>query len=289
MIGDAVADPRLRSWAAWARGLYEAARGNTEIGIEECTRGRELSPDEPNTAWALGALGFARREHGDVPGAVADLRRAIEIARGTHHPGILGRFQGWLADAYVRTGELEEARSTALDAQRAAEETGCRWVVALTQRTLGRAALAGGDLGAARSALCDARARLEAIDCRFDLALTHLDLAQLARRQGRDPGPSLAAARALLDELPAPLYRERARRLAAELGLEDPAPGARRLTGREREVIRLVASGMKNREIAQRLVISEGTVVRHVANIFAKLGVNNRTAAARAAAEHGLL
>jgi DNA-binding NarL/FixJ family response regulator len=54
-------------------------------------------------------------------------------------------------------------------------------------------------------------------------------------------------------------------------------------------VIRLVASGMKNREIAQRLVISEGTVVRHVANIFAKLGVNNRTAAARAAAEHGLL
>jgi DNA-binding NarL/FixJ family response regulator len=190
----------------------------------------------------------------------------------------------------VRTGELEEARSTALAAQLAAEETGCRWVVALTQRTLGRAALAGGDLGAARAGLSDARARLEAIDCRFDLALTHLDLAQLARRQGRDPGPSVNAARALLDELPAPLYRDRARRLAAELGLEDPAPaGARRLTGREREVIRLVASGMKNREIAQRLVISEGTVVRHVANIFAKLGVNNRTAAARAAAEHGLL
>jgi len=50
----------------------------------------------------------------------------------------------------------------------------------------------------------------------------------------------------------------------------------------------LVASGATNRDVAQRLVISDKTVSRHLANIFAKLGVGTRTAAAAWAHEHGL-
>ena len=61
------------------------------------------------------------------------------------------------------------------------------------------------------------------------------------------------------------------------------------LTDREREVLGLVAGGLTNPEIGARLYISEGTVKRHISNIFAKLGVNHRTQALVRAREIGLL
>ena len=61
------------------------------------------------------------------------------------------------------------------------------------------------------------------------------------------------------------------------------------LTARELEVLRLVAAGKRNREIASALVISERTVARHLQNIFAKLRVSSRTAASRFAFEHDLV
>jgi len=61
------------------------------------------------------------------------------------------------------------------------------------------------------------------------------------------------------------------------------------LTSRELEVLRLVASGKGNKEIASALVISEHTVARHVQNIFAKLDVSSRTAAGAFAYEHDLV
>ena len=66
-------------------------------------------------------------------------------------------------------------------------------------------------------------------------------------------------------------------------GLLDP------LTERELEVLHLLAQGYGNREIAQKLVIAMGTTKRHVANIYSKMAVNNRTEAAVRARELGLL
>ena len=60
------------------------------------------------------------------------------------------------------------------------------------------------------------------------------------------------------------------------------------LTGREAEVLALVAAGRSNREVAAALVLSPKTVARHLSNIFAKLGVSSRTQAAAYAFEHGL-
>jgi DNA-binding NarL/FixJ family response regulator len=60
------------------------------------------------------------------------------------------------------------------------------------------------------------------------------------------------------------------------------------LTARELEVLGLIARGLKNREIAERLVISERTVGNHVSNIFAKLQVADRVQAIIRAREAGL-
>ncbi len=78
------------------------------------------------------------------------------------------------------------------------------------------------------------------------------------------------------------------RRLAEE-SKPRPDASAERLTRREIEVLRLLAQGKTNREIAQALVVSTGTVKVHVEHIIAKLGVSDRTQAAVRGIELGLI
>jgi DNA-binding CsgD family transcriptional regulator len=68
----------------------------------------------------------------------------------------------------------------------------------------------------------------------------------------------------------------------------DPSRQLASLSAREREVLAALADGLTNQELAERLFISERTANRHLSNIFTKLGVRNRTAAARIAIEAGL-
>jgi len=68
-----------------------------------------------------------------------------------------------------------------------------------------------------------------------------------------------------------------------------PSPRPTDLTGREVEVLRLIAKGATNREIAEQLVISEGTVKNHISNILSRLGLRDRTQAAIYARESGWL
>jgi DNA-binding NarL/FixJ family response regulator len=60
------------------------------------------------------------------------------------------------------------------------------------------------------------------------------------------------------------------------------------LSEREVEVLRLVAAGRSNQQIADELVISQNTVIRHVSNIFAKTGAANRAQATAYAKDHGI-
>ena len=81
---------------------------------------------------------------------------------------------------------------------------------------------------------------------------------------------------------------------AAAARSPSPAPSptpttAEPMTPREREVLRLLAAGYSNREIARALFIAEGTVKNHVSNILTKMAVRDRTRAVLKAAEHGLL
>jgi DNA-binding NarL/FixJ family response regulator len=75
---------------------------------------------------------------------------------------------------------------------------------------------------------------------------------------------------------------EIAARLAARIPRSD-------LTDRERDVLRLLVRGRRNREIAEQLTIAEGTVKTHVANILLKLGATDRTEAATVAIERGII
>jgi DNA-binding NarL/FixJ family response regulator len=76
-----------------------------------------------------------------------------------------------------------------------------------------------------------------------------------------------------------------ARRVGELLGRPANAAG---LSPREVEVLRLVAAGRSNKEIASQLFISENTVARHMHNIFTKLGVTSRSAATSMALTQGL-
>ncbi|MGB3544028.1 response regulator transcription factor, partial [Rubrivirga sp.] len=86
-------------------------------------------------------------------------------------------------------------------------------------------------------------------------------------------------------------------RLLSVLGERAPLPGSaggvggllQSLTPREVEIVRLVATGMTNAEIADHLFVSTATVKRHVANVYGKLDVRNRTEAAARARDLGLL
>ena len=71
--------------------------------------------------------------------------------------------------------------------------------------------------------------------------------------------------------------------------LKHPVLYPKGLTPREVEVLRLLADGLTNHQIAERLVVSLPTVKTHVAAIFSKLGVNSRSAATRYAVEHHLV
>lgn len=105
------------------------------------------------------------------------------------------------------------------------------------------------------------------------------------RRAVRD---AAAGASPLQPAVATKVIGELARRMA-----QDPNPLAPRdpnlLSDRERAVVRLIAAGSSNKEIAAKLFIAEGTVKNHVTHIFEKLGVTDRTQAALKARELGLL
>jgi len=196
-----------------------------------------------------------------------------------------------LVNARVARGELDEAAS-ALAALREIEGlVGTPPLRASADLAEGMLEAARGDHDRARALLEDAIDRFQGSGAPFEAALAKIELATSLAALGR-PDPAEREAAAALEcllELGAGADADRARRILDASARDNGSSPLPEVTSREREVLRLVAEGLTNRQIAERLMVSEHTVHRHVTNIKRKLDLPSRTAAAAYAFRHGLL
>jgi DNA-binding NarL/FixJ family response regulator len=126
----------------------------------------------------------------------------------------------------------------------------------------------------------------------FETARARLDLARVLGQGGEKTAAQREARQAFesFKTLGAEKYQARASELVQELGSASRKPEPRlKLTGRQLEILRLVAQGLSNPDIAHRLELSEHTVKRHVANLLTRLNLPSRAAAAAFAARQGLI
>lgn len=229
-------------------------------------------------------LALLRLAQGDLEAAFAALRRALDE---TADRGARANLLPAYTEIALADGDLETARKACNELQEIAGEYGTDLLRALTAHARGALELAAGDSGTALRSLRDACQAWQELEAPYELALARVLVARACRELDDHDGFSLEldAAREILERLGA----APALTAVAALAGGDPTGESHGLSPRELEVLRLVASGQSNRDIAAALVISEHTVARHVQNIFTKLGVSSRTAAGAFAFEHGIV
>lgn len=292
------------------RGAWEEATTQAGLAFERLS--------EPRVQPAVGAAYYCQGELHRLRGALSDAEDAFRLAgeRGRRpEPGLallrLAQGRTDAASTSIRHA-LDEADEEILrapllaaavevflgaderaEAGAAADELGAiaarvraPLLSASAQRAAGAVSFAGGDASGATRQLRRALAGWQGLEAPYEAARTRVLLA--------------SALHALGDEESARSERDAARQAFEQLGAlvdlrklggtdDADAAAAGGLTPRERQVLKLVATGMTNRAIAANLTISEKTVARHVSNIFGKLVVTSRAAATAYAYDHGLV
>jgi DNA-binding CsgD family transcriptional regulator len=273
-----VLNQRALGDAAYQRGEVHRLQGEfeeAETAYRQATRfGREPQP----------GLALLRLAQGNGEAAAAAIRRAVsESTQPLKRVGLLPAY----VQVMLAAGDVEAARGAGRELDEIAERQGTDLLAAMAGQARGEVALAEGDEQAALVALRRACQAWQELDAPHEAARARVLLGLTCRSLGDDDSAAfeLEAARGVFSELGA------APALAWVDSL-DPRPSpsdAHGLTARELAVLRLVAAGKTNREIASALVISDRTVARHLQNIFAKLRVSSRTAAGAFAFEHDLV
>lgn len=267
-----------------------------------------------NVAAAWVAIGEVRRRVGDLFGAEAAFRSAEELAGGAQ-PGLaLVRLAQGRVDAArviitralnditwnrlsrarllpaatqiaLAAGETDRAAEFAGELDDIAAEFASEGLIAAALTTRGRVQLATDDTNACAT-LRHAAERWHALDVPYEVATARLLLGMACRKLGDDDGATVSfeAARAIFDRLGA---QPDVAPEESERDKDRPLPKG--LTRREVEVLRLVAAGASNKDVAGALCISQKTVSRHLSNIFTKIGVSSRSAATAFAFSHHLV
>jgi DNA-binding NarL/FixJ family response regulator len=189
-----------------------------------------------------------------------------------------------LAEALALRGDREGATEAAAKLERIATASGLDRIRAVA--LLARARSQSSDPALAASLYEEAIGLFDTANAPFEAAISRIELARVVMATAREAAVAeTRTALAALDGLGATHEADRAAALLRSLGVrgQTGAKGKDRLTERETEVLDLVARGMTNSEIAQRLFISQKTAANHVSNILMKLGVRSRTEAAAVA------
>ncbi|MDQ3692409.1 MAG: tetratricopeptide repeat protein [Chloroflexota bacterium] len=273
--------------------------GKAEARYQEALEWARATGNDDWSFRALGGLGRVAADRGDVARAVALVEEAVAMCRGAEVPWGLAAMLGSLSHLARRQGDRR--RAVPLDRERLAisRELGatvyladCALVAAEAAVWLLQPERAAHLLGVASKLLEDYGVRITP-----DLQ-RELDVASHAAR-GALGEASFVAAWAAGRELPLDVAiadadavfaaEEQSSPSAATRSVPETDPAARSgLSPRELEVVRLLAAGRSNREIADALFVSHGTATTHVRNILAKLDLTSRTAVAVWAIRHGL-
>lgn len=242
-------------------------------------------------------LALLRLAEGRADSAAAAIESALDVA---HDPMSRAKLLPAYVAIMLAVGRRDEAGMAADQLDGLAEsagETGAETMLgAIAGQARGALLLARGDARAALGPLRVALDAWQALDAPYETAQVRVLLAG-ACRQLDDSGQAeleCDVARDLFEKLGAAPALEQLDRLLADQGIDQnevsrASRKGRPVTDRELQVLRLVAGGSTNRDIADELAISEKTVERHLGNIFTKLGVANRTAATANAYDLGLL
>ena len=294
-------------------GAWDAALEEAQRALERLVVTTSSARDAGRAAYRQGELHRLRGEADRAEDAYAQASRhgwepqpgfallRLAQARGESGASAIGRLLGETTERFARLrllpaqvelalalGEVDAADAAARELERIRESQQQSPVIeAISAGARGAVELARGEAAAALIPLRRSFELWQELEVPYESARARVLVGLACRGVGDHDTAALelAAARATFADLGAGPDLERVDRL-------DRSPqkaAGHGLTARELEVLRLVAAGQSNREIAAALVISEHTVARHLQNIYAKLGVSTRTAASAFAFEHDLV
>jgi predicted ATPase/DNA-binding CsgD family transcriptional regulator len=272
--------------AGAARDAAEAVRVSRQVG------------DRQQVGTMLGDLGSIELAAGDLDAARRHLAESLDILRALNDRSGTVHETFNLGLAEYLGGSPDRAEALFAESLSLAQRTGMKVNVAYALIGLALTGRSGADPGwsarmhgAADQALADLGHTLEPLEAR----LADLDRQRLRAAMGDEAFDAEYAAGRTLD-LAHAAHQARPRTQAQPAGalVSDPdaalsGEAVTVLTPRELDVLKLVAQGLSNSDIAQRLVLSEHTVHRHLANILRKLGLSSRAAAAAWAVRAGLV
>ncbi|PVZ05001.1 helix-turn-helix domain-containing protein [Actinomycetospora cinnamomea] len=251
---------RLRGEGTTAEQAYRAAH----------RRGRDPQP----------GLALLRLAQGRTEAAAAAVRTALVAEPG--HPLRRAPLCAAQVEIAIAAADMPTARKASDELTETATTFAGPALAAAARQAAGAVRLAGGQAHEALSALRDACRAWRELGAPYEAARVRVLLAAAHRELGDDDTAQWERDEAVAT-FTALGARPDLRTLADSVGA---APGG--LTAREVEVLRHLAAGASNRTIGTALVISEKTVARHLANVYTKLGVTSRTAAAAVAFARGL-
>ena len=270
-------------WSAAAQAYYrqgEVHRLQGEfVAAEEAYRDASRFGREPQPGLAL-----LRLVQGNDDAAAASIRRVVgETTEPLKRAKLLPAY----VEIMLVVGDAEEARGASRELEEISGHYESAMLGAMVAQTRGEVDLAEGNARDALPALRRAWQAWRELEIPYEVARVRMLLGQACHALGDDDTTALEleAARGIFAHLGAAPDLVRVDALIRSVASFDPHG----LTPRESQVLRLVAAGKSNREIASALVISERTVDRHVSNIFAKLGISSRAAATAYAYKHQLV